>query len=171
MTEEAAKRDVFKPYPFKKVRFVEDDYLEKVEKYVYNDLKGLGEKILPYKDFYNEDAIKKLNLQFEYVRLGEPLETCILTKDGQIYNTKNKTTKKVQISTYNIVYANNGATVDFKHTYKLLGWEFDHSKIVENYNRGNWPYYNNIKVGSRKKNRKVSSKQVKLYNPIEKEKP
>lgn len=140
---ETIKRDEYLPYPWKKVRWATDEYIEEVTQRLYNNksIKDVtkGTTIRIY-DFNHEFVEKMVPKGVDWVRIDDPKAHMVLTQEGALYNTHRMTIQKVNISAFNITYTNESIHFNWLHLFKLAGWKYDHQTVVSNYQAKKWPY-------------------------------
>lgn len=123
-------------------KYVTDDYIEKVEHYLYNNLPIPTDKIIPNGGHkFNKSVIKGLLKPGEkYVQLEEPLEYVALTNFGRLINTHKINQYSVRFSSNTIHVYVSHIKIVFEEIFVNEGWEFDLNTIVSNYKKYKWKH-------------------------------
>ena len=134
-------RDEFKPYPWKKVTYVDDDYFDNVETLIYNDQsKKLVKQILGPSRWNQSIAEGMIPETVKWTRLNHPMDSYLLTEHGRLMNTWNGKFKIPKIFRFNMAYTGNDINVNVEHVFELMGWKYDHELITQMWKDNGWEY-------------------------------
>jgi len=122
-----------------KTKYVTDDYIEKVEHYLNNDLPVTD----LYSDIYTTDFDQSvvdimLKKGERYTRLKEDEDYVAITSFGRLINTKRITQYSLRFTQNTIVAYVASKKVDIPAIFKQEGWKYDFKKILNNYRKYNW---------------------------------
>ena len=125
-----------------KSKYVTDDYIEKIEHYLYNNLPIPVDKIIPNGGHkFNKSVIKGLLKPGEkYTKLEEPLEHIAITNFGRLVNTHKINQFSVRFSSNTIHVYVSHIKVVFEEIFENQGWEFDLKTIELNYKKYKWKH-------------------------------
>lgn len=166
---ERKERDEYLPYPWKKVQWASDEYVEEIKQRIFNNkniidvTKGTTLRIATFHPEFVEKAVPK---GVRWVRIDQPKEHMILTEEGALYNTQRQSMIKANISTHNITYTNESINFNWSYLFSLAGWKYDHEKVVKQYKENDWKHRDlrdKMKGGAQKKNRRPSKNAIGLY--------
>lgn len=124
-----------------KHRYVDDDYIQKVEHYLYNnlDISHLYDVPNPVEDF-NPEVVKEILKEGEqWVQIPE-FEHVILTSRGRFVNTKKIRQYSVRFSPNTIHMYIESKKISAEDIFEEQGWEFDVKKIKQEYINNKWAY-------------------------------
>jgi len=123
-------------------QYVSDDYIEKVEHYLYNNLG------LPPDDFqpvpskrYDPEVAKEVALEGEeFKRLEDDLDHIIVSNFGRLINTATKRQFIVRFTpNVMIIYIQN-THVPSVELFETMGWTHDIEYFRSNYDKYGWKY-------------------------------
>lgn len=124
-----------------KTKYVTDDYIEKVEHYIYNNLPLSDlEDVSDTLDSFNKEVVKEIVKEGEqWVQLPE-FEHVILTNTGRFINTHKIRQYSVRFSPNTMHMYINSKKIKAEELFEEQGWEFDIKKIKAQYIKNNWAY-------------------------------
>ncbi len=129
-------------------RYVSDKYIENVNHYIYNDLKlteyleeAKEEYAKTTQNQYDEEWVKTYVEKGEkFVRLEGKLDHIVVTNLGRVINTHRKRDYKINFTKTTVFCYVLGELISHEKYFKKLGWKFNYSEILDNYNKRDWPY-------------------------------
>ena len=124
-----------------KGKYVTDDYIEKVEHYLYNnlplsDLEDVSDTLASFNKEVVKEIVKKGE---EWVQLPE-FEHVILTSTGRFINTYKIRQYSVRFSPNTMHMYISSKKIKAEEIFQEQGWEFDVKKIKAKYKKNNWAH-------------------------------
>jgi len=126
----------------KKIKYVNEGYVQDIENYIYNDIPVLSHQ-------YYSDSQDKRNLELikplirpneEFVQLKDNLDSLIVTSFGRIINIETVRQLKLMLYKGSINLYKSGEKVKIKEVFEENGWEYDVKKILKIYDKHGWGY-------------------------------
>ena len=123
-----------------KIKYVTDDYIEKVEHYLYNNLRIPYDEDVSETVYYFNKAVaeKILKEGEEYIQLEDELEHVIITSLGRLINTRKIRQYSVRFSPHSIHAFVSRNKIDIPQKFEEQGWDYDFKTIKHNYTKYNW---------------------------------
>ena len=125
-----------------KRKYVDDNYVQEVENYIYNDIPVL-------KHPYYEDAGKKVNSNFvegilkpgeKYVYLRDNVHHMVVTSFGRIINAETSNQLKLRVYKGSCRMIVKGTQIKLKEIFEENAWNYDWEEIKKVYSKYKWPY-------------------------------
>lgn len=160
-------RNEFKPYPWKKVKYVDNDYFENVERLIYNDQDDKLKKQIIGPSRWNEYIAKEMIPEtVKWTRLDHPMDSYLLTDQGRLFNTWNARFKIPGFFRFGITYVGDNESVNVEAIFEQMGWKFDHGALIQGFIDNGWKFddrrrYN--KVYQKPPKRRESQWAVGIY--------
>lgn len=145
-----------------KKKYVTDDYIEKVQHYLYNDLplKELYTDV--YTSDFNQKVVDSLIMKREkYVRLEGDLDHVVITSFGRLINTKRISQYSLRFTAGSIVCYVCEKKIVIPAIFEREGWEYNFNKILNNYRKYNWTFQDTTKYKFYANRNKPKKKRVK----------
>ena len=124
-----------------KRKYVTDDYVEKINHYVYNDLSLRDLYVSEIVEEFNPELIKEILKEGEeYVRLENELEHVVVTNLGRAINTTKPNQYQARFTSNDLhIYAQR-LKIPIQEIFEDNGWEFNVQNILDNFKRFNWKH-------------------------------
>lgn len=133
-------------YP--KTKYVTDDYVEKVNHYVYNNLSLRDLYVSQADDSFNEEVVKEvLDKDEQYIQL-ENRPHVILTSKGRLINTVKIRQYSVRFSPNTVYVYISSEHINMEELFLENGWEYSFEQIKNTYKKRGWVHQDYSKISS-----------------------
>ena len=125
----------------KRTKYVTDDYIEKVDHYLYNNLplKKLMQEDSKYISKFNKDVIEGLlNKGEKYVQLEGNGDHVVLTSFGRLINTHKINQYGVRCSPHKFHAYVGKEKIDIEQIFEQQGWDYDFETLKSYYSKYKW---------------------------------
>lgn len=124
-----------------KTKYVTNDYIEKVEHYLYNNLplSDLEDVSNPVEEF-NPEVVKEVLKKGErWVQLKDHPHV-IVTDKGRLINTYKIRQYHVRFTPNTLIITISSEKVEVQDIFEEQGWEWNLDKIKRDYSKYNWNF-------------------------------
>ena len=130
----------------KKPKYVTDDYINKVEHYINNDLPLLDLYDDTFTSEYSQRVVDSLIKKGEkYIRLKGDLDHVVLTSYGRLINTKRVSQYSLRFTVNTLVAYVSDTKIDCEKIFEEQQWDYNVHKIRKLYDKYKWIYQDTTK--------------------------